>query len=128
MDRTPSDLAEIIAAAERDLNELKELQIFGGDALIVNEYNAQLSNDTSATYQLTLTPSSELGVLPSSLMLKWTNTQIAGQASTNYFVAQVYRDDGVFEWRITGGRVNDFDTFISLQYLGEATVNLVRVS
>lgn len=128
MDRTPSDLAEIIATAERDLNELKELQIFGGDALIVNEYGAQLSNDASATYQLTLTPSSELGVLPSSLMLKWTNTQIAGQASTNYFVSQVYRDDGVFEWRITGGRVNDFDTFISLQYLGEATVNLVRVS
>lgn len=128
MDRTPSDLAEIIATAERDLNELKELQIFGGDALIVNEYGAQLSNDASATYQLTLTPSSELGVLPSSLMLKWTNTQIAGQASANYTVFQVYRDDGVFEWRITGGRVNDFDTFISLQYLGEATVNLVRVS
>lgn len=128
MDRTPSDLAEIIATAERAVNELKELQIFGGDALIVNEYNAQLSNDASATYQLTLTPSSELGVLPSSLMLKWTNTQIAGQASTNYFVSQVYRDDGVFEWRITGGRVNDFDTFVSLQYLGEATVNLVRVS
>lgn len=128
MDRTPSDLAEIIATAERDMNELKELQIFGGDALIVNDYDAQLSNDASATYQLTLTPSSELGVLPSSLMLKWTNTQIAGQASTNYSVAQVYRDDGVFEWRITGGRVNDFDTFVSLQYLGEATVNLVRVS
>ena len=128
MDRTPSDLAEIIATAERDLNELKELQIFGGDALIVNEYNAQLSNDASATYQLTLTPSSDLGVLPSSLMLKWTNTQIAGQASTNYFVSQVYRDDGVFEWRITGGHINDFDTFISLQYLGDATVNLVRVS
>lgn len=128
MDRTPSDIAEIIATAERDLNELKELQIFGGDALIVNEYSAQLSNDASATYQLTLTPSSDLGVLPSSLMLKWTNTQIAGQASANYFVSQVYRDDGVFEWRITGGRVNDFDTFVSLQYLGEATVNLVRVS
>ena len=128
MDRTPSGLAEIIATAERDLNELKELQVFGGDALIVNEYSAQLSNDASATYQLTLTPSSELGVLPSSLMLKWTNTQIVGQASTNYFVAQVYRDDGVFEWRIAGGRVNDFDTSISLQYLGEATVNLVRVS
>ena len=128
MDRTPSDLAEIIATAERDLNELKELQIFGGDALIVNEYNAQLSNDASATYQLTLTPSSDLGVLQSSLMLKWTNTQIAGQASTNYFVSQVYRDDGVFEWRITGGHINDFDTFISLQYLGDATVNLVRVS
>ena len=128
MDRTPSDLAEIIATAERDLNELKELQIFGGDALIVNEYSAQLSNDASATYQLTLTPSSDLGVLPSSLMLKWTNTQIAGQASTNYFVSQVYRDDGVFEWRITGGHINDFDTFISLQYLGDATVNLVRVS
>lgn len=128
MDRTPSDIAEIIATAERDLNELKELQIFGGDALIVNEYNAQLSNDASATYQLTLTPSSELGVLPSSLMLKWTNTQIAGQASANYTTFQVYRDDGAFEWRITGGRVNDFDTFVVLQYLGEATVNLVRVS
>lgn len=128
MDRTPSDLAEIIATAERDLNELKELQIFGGDALIVNEYDAQLSNDASATYQLTLTPSSELGVLPSILMLKWTNIQIAGQASANYTAFQVYRDDGVFEWRITGGRVNDFDTFVVLQYLGEATVNLVRVS
>lgn len=128
MDRSSDNITEIIATAERDLNELKELQVFGGDALILNEFSDQLANVSSATYKLTLTPTSDLGVLPSDLSLKWTNTRIAGQASANYTVFQVYRDDGVFEWRITGGYINDFDTYIVLQYLGEGTVSLERVS
>ena len=128
MDRAPSNIADIIATAERDLNELKETQIFGGDSLVLNEYSAQLSNDASATYELTLTPSSDLGALPSSLMLKWTNEQAVGQASSNYATFQVFRDDGVFEWRITGGHINNFDTYLVLQYLGDAEVTLERVA
>lgn len=128
MDRTPAELNEMIATAERAVEEIKETQIFGGDALFLNEFTEQLDNVSSATYQLTLAPASDLGVLPSKLYLKWTNTQIAGQASTNYVVSQVYRDDGVFEWRITGGYISAFDTYIVLQYLGEGTVTLTKVA
>lgn len=126
--RGESSIVDMVVGIERDLEELKNAQVFGGDALILNEYSEKLSDDLSATYKLTLAPSSELGVMPSVLYLKWTNTQIAGQASANYYVSQVYRDDGVFEWRITGGRIDDFDTSVVLQYLGLGTVKLERVS
>ena len=110
------------------LNEEKTEQFFGGDALKVNEFTAQLSNDTSSTYSLTLTPKSELGVLPSSLSLKWVNPNRQSQSVDNFFSYQVYRSDGVFEWLIDGGHINDFDTYVSLQYIGDGEVNLTRVS
>lgn len=126
MDRTPTEITELVAQLERDLDELKSAQVFGGDALFVNEYSEKLSNDASATYTLTLTPDSELGCLPSKLYLKWTNPNIQGQSSANYVVDQVYRDDGVFEWRIVGGHVNNFDTALVLQWIGSGTVSLTR--
>lgn len=129
MDREPTNIAELVAQINEELNDSKTDQVFGGDALIVNEYDAQLSNDASATYSLTLTPSdSSLGVLPSRLDLRWTNTNMSSQATNNYFAYQVYRSDGVFEWRIAGGHVNDYDTYLTLQYLGEGTVNLTRTA
>lgn len=129
MDREPTNIAELVAQINEELNDSKTDQIFGGDALIVNEYDAQLSNDASATYTLTLTPNNpDLGVLPSRLDLRWTNTNMNSQATNNYFAYQVYRSDGVFEWRITGGHVNDYDTYLTLQYLGEGIVNLTRTA
>ena len=108
------------------LNEEKTEQFFGGDALKVNEYTAQLSNDASSTYTLTLAPKTELGVLPSSLSLKWVNPNQQSQSVDNFFSYQVYRDDGIFEWLIDGGHINNFDTYVSLQYIGDGEVTLTR--
>lgn len=129
IDRNPDDIVEQVAQAKLDLQELKELQFFGGDALTVNEFEAELSDDTSVEYSLTLTPDDPtLGVLPSAVELKWTNTNMNSQAMVGYYVYQVYREDGVFEWRISGGHSDYFITYLLIQWIGSGIVNLERVS
>lgn len=129
MNREEQTIVGLISEINQKLDDLKTAQIFGGDALIVNEYDTILSNDASATYSLTLAPTNpELGILPNRLDLRWTNTNMNSQATNNYFAYQVYRGDGVFEWRIEGGHTNDYDTYLTLQYLGEGTVNLTRIA
>ena len=128
MERDSDGIVELVCQLERDLEELKSAQIFGGDALIVNEFSDALANDASATYSLTLTPDSELGCLPSKLYLKWTNNDPTGQALANYYANQVFRNDGVFEWVITGGYISPFDTSLVLQFIGSGTVELTRTA
>lgn len=128
MDRDETNVVDIVNNIIAELNELKTDQVFGGDAIVANEFDAQLSNDASVIYSLTLTPANlDLGVLPSSLELRWTNTNMHSQSTTNYVVSQVYRSDGVFEWKIEGGHINDYDTYVTLQYIGDGMVELTRV-
>ena len=128
MNRRVPGVTDIVSELLLSQDESKTEQFFGGDALKVNEYDAQLSNDSSVVYSLKLTPSNpELGVLPSSLDLRWTNTDINSQATTNYYASQVYRSDGVFEWRLNGGHSNDYDTYLTLQWIGAGTVSLTRL-
>lgn len=127
--RSVDSLTEQVSDLQTNLEELKELQYFGGDALVVNEYEAELSDDFSADYTLTLTPDDpELGVLPSTVELKWTNSNMNSQAMVGYYVYQVYRSDGVFEWRISGGHSDYFITYLLIQWIGKGTVELVRNS
>lgn len=129
MDRNESEISNIVNQIEHDLDELKSTQVFGGDALVTNEFSATLSNDASATYSLTLTPDdARLGCLPSKLYLRWTNSDASSQALSNYYAYQVFRDDGVFEWIISGGHVSDFSTDLVLQYIGSGTVTLTRTA
>ena len=126
--RDQDDIAEQVKQAQLDLQELKSLQYFGGDALIVNEFEAELANDSSMEYSLTLTPENpDLGVLPSTVELKWTNTNMNSQAMAGYFVHQVYREDGVFEWRIVGSHSDYFTTSLLIQWIGNGVVELERV-
>lgn len=128
MDRDYATITDLISAAQTDLEELKEAQFFGGDALIVNEWTEKLSNDSSVNYRLTLTPDDpKLGVLPSTPQLMWTNPNASGQSAQNYYCNPVYRTDGIFEWVLVGGHVDNFDTYLKLQYLGKGTVELRRV-
>ena len=125
--RSEDSLADQVAELQLNLEELKTRQFFGGDALIVNEYEAELSDDPSADYTLTLTPTDpELGVLPSTVELKWTNTNMNAQATAGYYVYQVPREDSVFEWRITGGHSDYFITYLLIQWIGKGTVDLIR--
>lgn len=127
--RSVDSLTEQVSDLQTNLEELKELQYFGGDALVVNEYEAELSDDFSADYTLTLTPDDPgLGVLPSTVELKWTNSNMNSQAMVGYYVYQVYRSDGVFEWRISGGHSDYFITYLLIQWIGKGTVELVRNS
>lgn len=127
--RDDDSLVELIATAERNLQELKELQIFGGDALKVQEAVFDLVNDSSTEYTLTLTPDDpELGVLPSKCELIWDNPDNNSQMMRDYYISQVYREDGVFEWYIVGSNMLDLPTQLRLQYIGKGTANLVRTS
>lgn len=127
--RDDDSLVELIATAERNLQELKELQIFGGDALKVQEAVFDLVNDSSTEYTLTLIPDDpELGVLPSKCELIWDNPDNNSQMMRDYYISQVYRDDGVFEWYIVGSNMLDLPTQLRLQYIGKGTATLTRIS
>ena len=129
MDRSAENIAEQVSRLQSDLEELKSTQFFGGDALIVNEFEAVLANDSSMEYSLTLTPSNpSLGVLPSAVELKWTNPNMNSQATVGYYSHQVYRTDGVFEWCIVGSHSDYFTTSLLVQWIGKGTINLERVS
>lgn len=129
MERSGLSAVDMVANLGQDMDESKATQYFGGDALIVGEYSAILSDDMATLYRLTLSPDDQkLGVLPSSLELKWSNTQLTGQSMSNYVVWQVFRNDGVFEWRIEGAHVAEFTTSIVLQYIGKGTATLTRIS
>ena len=127
--RDDDSLVELIATAERNLQELKELQIFGGDALKVQEAVFDLVNDSSTEYTLTLIPDDpELGVLPSKCELIWDNPDNNSQMMRDYYISQVYREDGVFEWYIVGSNMLDLPTQLRLQYIGKGTATLTRIS
>lgn len=128
-DRELSTVSGLIANINQRLDDLKTSQPFGGDALTVNEYEHQLANDNTVVYHLKLTPTNtRLGVLPSKLELRWTNTNDQSQAVTNFTVTQGYPNDGSFLWVINGGHSNNFDTYVTLQYIGPGTVTLTRVA
>lgn len=129
MDRSNIDVIGVVSQLQDEVDESKSTQYFGGDSLVLDEFTAQLADDNSTLYRLTLTPDDpKLGVLPSSLDLKWNNFAQTGQSMSNYVIWQVFRDDGVFEWRIEGAHVADFTTSLSLQFIGKGTVELERIS
>lgn len=129
MDRSDIDVIGVVSQLQDEVDESKSTQYFGGDSLVLDEFTAQLADDNSTLYRITLTPDDpELGVLPSSLDLKWNNFAQTGQSMSNYVIWQVFRDDGVFEWRIEGAHVADFTTSLSLQFIGKGTVELERIS
>lgn len=130
MDREAGTVTGIVADLQNDVDESKSTQFFGGDSLNINEFRTALAGELTTTrYKLTLTPTDpKLGVLPSTLEFIWDNTSQTGQAITNYYAWQIFRDDGVFEWRIEGSRVADFDTAMVFQWIGKGTVNLEVVN
>lgn len=129
MERSGSDVISVVNQLQDEVDESKSTQYFGGDSLIVDEFTAELSDDDSTLYKLTLTADDpQLGVLPSSLDLKWDNPEQTGQSMSNYVVWQVFRDDGAFEWRIEGAHVANFTTSLSLQFIGKGTAELERIS
>lgn len=129
MERSDATVIGIVSQLQDEVDESKSTQYFGGDSLIANEFSAILSDDASTLYKLTLTAEdTQLGVLPSSLDLKWDNPEQTGQSMSNYVVWQVFRNDGVFEWRIEGAHVADFSTSLSLQFIGKGTAILERIS
>lgn len=128
MNRDADTIVDIINQIERNLDEAKEYQFFGGDALIVNEFDEALYDGNNAVYHLTLTPAYPTGCMPSSCELRWTNTNMNTQSTETYTVRPIYRTDGVFEWVINGGTYYGWTTYITLQYIGKGTVTLTRTS
>ena len=128
MNRESDSITDIVAQIRNNLIEAKEYQFFGGDALIVHEFDEELTTDANAKYTLTLAPDNDIGVLPSGVELRWTNLNISNQSMEQYNVRPVYRADGVFEWIIRGSTYQGFTTYISLQWIGKGTATLTRIS
>lgn len=124
--RDQSNIVDIIATAQRDLEELKAKQFFGADALKINRWSKEITTTaTSISYRLKLIPKTKSAVLPMQPTLKWKYNGTYGASMTDFLILQEYTTDGSFQWKITGGRQNSdlSNTTVSLGWIGDATVD-----
>ena len=128
--RPQTHIDTMIAQARRKLNEVKELQFFGGDALNLKQYSANFdipSGSNPRLYQIILTPTNPGFTMP-------LDVRYAMRDETTFlrpFIERVHRTDGKFEvlvmfdqsWYDTTQR-----TQLIIIYSGAATFELNRLA
>lgn len=121
--RNGSNVVEMVANAKRDLEEIKELQLFGADALKVYSYSKTVAG-TGGVYLLSLTPVNANSVLPMPLERSWVYNGTYGAAFEGATIYQKYTTDGSFQWEIdfASGTEEIKSVTIHLSWIGEATV------
>ncbi len=126
--RDSSNIVEMVASARRDLEELKELQFFGADALKVNSWSTSVSN-SSDTYRLTLEPDTPGTVLPMQLERGWVYNGSYGAAFEGATIYQRYTSDDTFQWDVSfmANTSEISSASVHLSWLGDATVTWVKV-
>lgn len=128
--RPQTHIDMMIAQARRKLNEVKELQFFGGDALNLKQYTVNIDIPPSSSarlYQILMTPTNSGYTMPLDVRYTMRN-------STSYlrpFLERVQRNDGKFEvlamfdqnWYDTTQR-----TQVIIIYSGAATFEFNRLA
>lgn len=120
--RNDSNVVEILANAKRDLDELKQLQLFGADALKVYSYSETVT--APGVYLLTLTPVTANSVLPMPPERSWVYNGTYGAANEGATIYQMHTTDGSFQWEIdfASGTEEIKSVTIRLSWIGKATV------
>lgn len=121
--RNDSNVVEMIANAKRDLDELKELQLFGADALKIYSFSETVA-DPNGVYLLSLTPVTSNSVLPMPPERSWVYNGTYGAANEGATIYQMHTTDGSFQWEIhfAPGTEEIKSVTISLSWIGKATV------
>lgn len=94
--RPQTNIDTMIAQARRKLNEVKELQFFGGDALNLKQYNANFdipSGSNPRLYQIIMTPANPGFTMP-------LDVRSILRDSTSFmqpYIERVHRSDGKYE-------------------------------
>lgn len=120
--RNDSNVVEMVANAKRDLEELKELQLFGADALKIYSFSETVN--TPGVYLLTLTPVTANTVLPTPPERSWVYNGTYGAANEGATIYQMHTTDGSFHWEIhfASGIEEIKSVTIRLSWIGKATV------
>lgn len=120
--RNDSNVVEMVANAKRDLEELKELQLFGADALKVYSYSETVTDP--GVYLLTLLPVTAGSVLPMPPERSWVYNGTYGAANEGATIYQMHTTDGSFHWEIdfASGIEEIKSVTIRLSWIGKATV------
>ena len=120
--RNDSNVVEMVANAKRDLDELKELQLFGADALKVYSYSETVTDP--GVYLLTLIPVTANSVLPMPPERSWVYNGTYGAANEGATVYQMHTADSSFHWEIdfASGTEEIKSVTIRLSWIGKATV------
>ena len=121
--RDSSNIVDMIADAQRQAEELKEIQFFGADALTVNTWTTTASN-SSDSYLLTLKPDTAGTVLPMQPECRWVYNGTYGAAFEGAIVHPRYTNDGSFQWEVTFMTTSEEITSASihLSWIGDAKV------
>lgn len=95
--RAPNGIDMMIAQAKRKLQELKELQFFGGDSLNLKRWSHDQSiplDFTKHCWQVVMTPANPTTSMPFSAEIKpaTSSSYINGQ------IESVHRTDDKYEW------------------------------
>ena len=128
--RPQTHIDTMIAQARRKLNEVKELQFFGGDALNLKQYSANFdipSGSNPRLYQIIMTPTNPGFTMPLDVRYN-----IRDETTFLYpFIERVQRTDGKFEVLVMFDQ-NWYDTTqrtqVKIIYSGAATFELNRLA
>ena len=121
--RNDSNVVEMVANAKRDIEELKQLQLFGADALKIYSHSETVATN-GGVYLLTLTPVTANSVLPMPPEMSWVYNGTYGAAVEGATIYQMHTTDGSFHWEIdfASGTEEIKSVTIRLSWIGKATV------
>ena len=121
--RNDSNVVEMVANAKRDIEELKQLQLFGSDALKIYSYSQTVATN-GGVYLLILTPVTANSVLPMPPEMSWVYNGTYGAAVEGATIYQMHTTDGSFQWEIhfASGIEEIKSVTIHLSWIGKATV------
>lgn len=120
----------MLAEAKRKLEEWKQLQFFGGDALNLKEYMTTVTMPPDAAYhcwRIVMTPTKPEYTMPIDI-------RIVPTVANQYLIPQVeavYRTDGSFEWLLIAGanyESTGVTSEVTITYSGAATFTKTTVA
>lgn len=129
--RNTSNIAAMVAQAQQKLEEIKGLQLFGGDALNLSKFEHTFNLPGGVTkdycFRVVMTPTKPGYTMPID-----TSTKPAAAGQFGYMnVERVPKTDGTFEWLVYGSQF-DFDpaqsTLFTITYSGAATFAVTTLS
>lgn len=127
--RPQSRVEILLSTALMRLQELKELQLFGGDAINMQVYEHTVTIPDDAVphcWRIVITPTAPETTLPINIT---ATPAVDGQASTTASIERVRRTDGNYEFLVIYGANygNTKTDKITITYTGKATFSVQQI-
>lgn len=129
--RTKNVLDMLLAQARRKLDEIKELQFFGGDALNLKRKTIDITipaDMRAHCWRIVMTPENRATTMPISIVVK---SRRSDQTRTYSTVERVKRSDGNFEYLVM--YIENFigtpwQDVVAITYSGKANFMVTQIA